>query len=144
MATKAKGKGTKADPWVLHTPPGTSEYQMYKDEAADPPTLVSVVGKTELRYHLRAIEDLHAMLKKWRLAAAGQRRRAEARRAGHGRGVGPLAQEPGERVVRIEEGTAWPLRHVPAAAPRGDRSRRPDLRPEEQQDARQGVMRRSP
>ena len=28
------GSGTKADPWVLKTPPGTSEYQMYLDDAA--------------------------------------------------------------------------------------------------------------
>ncbi len=64
MATKAKGSGTKEKPWELKTPPGTSEYQMYRDGAADPPAIVCVVGKTELRYHLRAIEDLHAMLKK--------------------------------------------------------------------------------
>jgi hypothetical protein len=37
---------------------------MYKDEAADPPAIVCIVGKTELRYQLRAIEDLHAMLKR--------------------------------------------------------------------------------
>jgi len=36
---------------------------MYRDEAADPPALVCVVGKTALAYHLRAIEDLHEMLK---------------------------------------------------------------------------------
>jgi len=60
----AKGSETKASPWVLTTPSGSSEYQMYKDEAANPPALVCVVGKTELRYQLRAIEDLHAMLKK--------------------------------------------------------------------------------
>lgn len=36
---------------------------MYRDEAADPPVLVCVVGKTTLAYHLRAIEDLHEMLK---------------------------------------------------------------------------------
>jgi hypothetical protein len=35
---------------------------MYKDETANPPALVCVVGKTELRYQLRAIEDLHKML----------------------------------------------------------------------------------
>ena len=35
---------------------------MYRDEAADPPALVCQVGGTQLRYHLRAIEDLHAML----------------------------------------------------------------------------------
>jgi uncharacterized protein DUF6855 len=41
-----------------------SEYQMYRDESADPTALVCIVGKTELRYQLRSIEDLHAMLKK--------------------------------------------------------------------------------
>ncbi len=55
--------GTAEDPWVLKTPPGTSEYQMWRDEAADPPMLVCQVGKTRLGYRLRCIEDLHAMLK---------------------------------------------------------------------------------
>jgi hypothetical protein len=55
--------GTRESPWQLKTPSGSSEYQMYKDEAANPPALVCVVGKTELRYQLRAIEDLHKMLK---------------------------------------------------------------------------------
>ena len=59
----ASGSGTKADPWILKTPPGTSEYQMYRDESSDPPAIVCQVGSTQLRYHLRAIEDLHAMLK---------------------------------------------------------------------------------
>jgi hypothetical protein len=59
-----KGSGTKQSPWQLKTPSGTSEYVMYKDESLDPPAIVCLVGKTELRYHLRAIEDLHAMLKK--------------------------------------------------------------------------------
>lgn len=54
--------GTREDPWVLSTPPGTSEYTMYRDPDADPPALVCTVGKTTLRYHLRAIDDLHAML----------------------------------------------------------------------------------
>ena len=57
------GVGTKENPWMLKTPSGSSEYIMYRDEQADPPALVCVVGKTELRYHLRCIEDLHAMLK---------------------------------------------------------------------------------
>lgn len=65
MAGKASaGLGTKAKPWKLKTPPGTSEYVMYRDEEADPPALVCVVGSTQLRYQLRAIDDLHAMLKK--------------------------------------------------------------------------------
>lgn len=61
--SNAQGSGTKQAPWQLRTPPGTSEYQMYRDETLDPPALVCVVGKTELRYHLRCIDDLHAMLK---------------------------------------------------------------------------------
>jgi hypothetical protein len=59
----ANGSGTKADPWQLTTPSGSSEYQMYKDEAADPPVIVCQVGSTQLKYQARAIEDLHAWLK---------------------------------------------------------------------------------
>lgn len=59
-----KGKGTKESPWQLTTPPGTSAYEAHRDEATDPPALVVQVGKTQLRYHLRAIDDLQAMLKK--------------------------------------------------------------------------------
>ncbi|HET9461808.1 MAG TPA: hypothetical protein VFO56_07725 [Gaiellaceae bacterium] len=57
------GSGTGDDPWVLRTPPGSSEYQMYRDETADPPALVCQVGATKLSYHLRCIDDLHATLK---------------------------------------------------------------------------------
>ena len=59
----ATGTGTKEDPWLLKTPPGSSDYQMWRDESADPPALVCQVSSTQLKYHLRAIEDLHAMLK---------------------------------------------------------------------------------
>ena len=59
----AAGSGTQDDPWRLTTPPGKAEYQMWKDEPADPPALVCQVGGTQLRYDLRAIDDLHAMLK---------------------------------------------------------------------------------
>jgi hypothetical protein len=62
-ASTATGSGTRQDPWVLATPPGKSEYQAYRDPEADPPALVVQVGSTELRYHLRCIEDLHAMLR---------------------------------------------------------------------------------
>ena len=57
-----KTAGTAASPWALKTPPGTSDFQAWRDEAADPPALVVQVGKTQLRYHLRCIEDLHTML----------------------------------------------------------------------------------
>lgn len=60
---KKTGSGTKADPWKLKTPSGSSEYEMYRDETLDPPAIVCQVGSTQLRYHLQAIEDLHAMLK---------------------------------------------------------------------------------
>jgi hypothetical protein len=55
--------GSKENPWKLKTPPGTAEFLAYKDESATPPALVVQVGSTQLRYHLRCIEDLHAMLK---------------------------------------------------------------------------------
>jgi hypothetical protein len=61
--SKVKGLGTAEKPWELKTPPGSSDYQAYRDAASDPPALVVQVGKTQLRYHLRCIEDLHAMLK---------------------------------------------------------------------------------
>jgi len=57
------GAGTEQDPWVLRTPPGKSEYQAHRLASADPPALVVRVGATELRYHLRCIEDLREMLK---------------------------------------------------------------------------------
>jgi hypothetical protein len=54
--------GTQEDPWVLKTPPGSSEYTMYRDEQADPQVLVCQVGSTTLKYLLRSVEDLHAWL----------------------------------------------------------------------------------
>jgi hypothetical protein len=36
---------------------------MWRDEGADPPALVCQVGGTQLRYQLRAIDDLHAWLR---------------------------------------------------------------------------------
>jgi hypothetical protein len=56
-------EGTKGDPWVLKTPPGSSEYTMHRDMEAEPPLLVCQVGSTRLTYQLRAIEDLHDWLK---------------------------------------------------------------------------------
>jgi hypothetical protein len=54
------GTGTKDDPWVLSTPPGGSQYQMYRDDDV----LMCQVGSTKLSYQARCIEDLHAMLTK--------------------------------------------------------------------------------
>ena len=60
---EAVGSGTPADPWVLSTPPGSSTFEAYRDDDANPPALVVTVGKSELRYHLSCIDDLHAHLK---------------------------------------------------------------------------------
>ena len=57
-------KGTKEDPWKLKTPPGTSDYEMYKDIKDGKEVIICTVGKTVLYYEARCIEDLHAMLKK--------------------------------------------------------------------------------
>jgi uncharacterized protein DUF6855 len=57
-----KGKGTRDQPWTLKTPPGTSEFTAFRDETSTPPALVVQVGKTQLRYALRCIDDLHSML----------------------------------------------------------------------------------
>lgn len=58
------GTGTKEDPWVLKTPPLSSEYTMHKDEKDGKEILVCTVGKTILHYDYRCINDLHDMLKK--------------------------------------------------------------------------------
>src|SRR6202051_3669966 len=64
MAMKSTAKaGTPEAPWELKTPPGTSEYQAWRDETLDPPALVVQVGKTQLRYALGCVDDLAAMLK---------------------------------------------------------------------------------
>jgi hypothetical protein len=55
--------GTSDDPWQLTTPSGGSSYTAYRAPEADPPALVVQVGSTELRYHLRALDDLPAMLR---------------------------------------------------------------------------------
>lgn len=56
------GTGTREDPWQLKTAPGTAEYTMYRDDAADPPLLVCQVGSTKLTYLARIIDDLAATL----------------------------------------------------------------------------------
>jgi len=60
----AKEKGTKDAPWKLKTPPGTSDYEMYKDVKDGKEVIVCTVGKTVLLYDARCLKDLHEMLKK--------------------------------------------------------------------------------
>jgi hypothetical protein len=72
--------GTQDDPWELSTPPGSSQYTMYRDEG-DAPALVCQVGTTTLKYQLRAIDDLHAWLREqddWvELGAADEQKPAQ-------------------------------------------------------------------
>lgn len=63
MTDVTYGSGTLDDPWILKTPPLSSEFQVWKDETKDPAALVVQVGKTQLSYQLRCLEDAHAMLK---------------------------------------------------------------------------------
>ena len=139
----ATGSGTKDDPWQLKTPPGTSDYTIYRDDAADPPQLVCQVGSTRLGYQARAIDDLHAWLKEqgdWvPLGAADE---SKERRAGHGRGLGPIRGQPGRWLVRRSQGLSRPFRDVHPAAARGARPRRGRAQPAQQPHA--GDLTRAP
>ncbi len=62
MGQVTYGDGTVDDPWQLQTPPQTSQFIAWRDESLDPPALVVQVGTTKLSYHLRGLDDAHAML----------------------------------------------------------------------------------
>lgn len=55
--------GTPDHPWVLKTPPRTSEFTMHRETVHGIDMLVCTVGKTILHYEYRCLQDLHAMLK---------------------------------------------------------------------------------
>ena len=56
------GTGVAGDPWILKTPPQTSDFHAWRDETGSPPAWIVQVGTTKLSYALRCIEDLRAML----------------------------------------------------------------------------------
>ncbi len=62
MTSVTYGTGTKDDPWQLKTPPLSSDFLVWKDTDRDPAALVVQVGKTQLSYDLRCLDDAHAML----------------------------------------------------------------------------------
>jgi hypothetical protein len=62
MNVTATGNGTHDDPWILTTPPGTSQFQMYRDDNVEPAELVCQLGSTKLRYLARCVDDVPAML----------------------------------------------------------------------------------
>jgi len=55
--------GTKENPWLLKTPPLSSEFTMHKDLKDGKEVLVCTVGKTVLFYDYRCLNDLQTMLK---------------------------------------------------------------------------------
>ena len=61
MATE---QGTKENPWILKTPPLSSDFTMHKEIKDNKEVLVCTVGKTILYYDYQCITDLHTMLKK--------------------------------------------------------------------------------
>lgn len=63
MSNVTYGSGLSDDPWILETPPKSSQFEAWRDEETEIPALLIQVGKTRLSYHLRAIEDAHSMLK---------------------------------------------------------------------------------
>ena len=94
----AEGSGSKDNPWRLRTPPGTSEYTMYRDETLDPPALVCQVGKTTLSYRLCCLENLHAMLSEhgdWMVLGSADESKPAA--------DGTVRQNRGVRVERTRE-----------------------------------------
>ena len=91
----AKGSGTAEKPWILKTPPGTAEFEAYRDPKADPPALVVQVGQdpAPLPASLRRRPARDAEEAR-RLDAARQRRRTEAGGRRHRRGLGRAESNP--------------------------------------------------
>ncbi len=110
---------------------------MWKDEEADPPVLVCQVGGTQLRYQLRAIEDLHAMLKAhgdW-MALGG----ADEQKPAPDGTVEAWGRSPDNPVggwYGSKKGLRGPLRRLPAAAAGSARPGGAHARGAQQPDAR--------
>ncbi len=106
-----KETGTKEKPWKLKTPPGTSEYEMFKDINKDgSEIMVCTVGKTVLHYDARCIKDLYSLLTghgDWmELGGADEQKPAKE---GTVEAWGRSETNPCWRVVWIKERIAWPL-----------------------------------
>ncbi len=107
------GNGTREEPWVLKTPPGTSKFTMYKDETKNPPILVCTVGKTVLNYDASCLNALQAMLKKhgdWmELGSADEQKPAKE---GTVEAWARSPKKPHWRLVWLKKGFSWTLRYV--------------------------------
>jgi len=75
--------------------------------------LVCVIGSTTLKYHLSAVDELHAWLLAGRLGRTGRGRREQTGGRRHGRSLGTLGDEPGRWLVRTQKGLPGAIRDVP-------------------------------
>ncbi len=78
------------------------------------------VGSTTLKYHLRAIDDLHAWLVEqgdWVVLGAADEKKPAA--PGTVEAWGRSSGQPRRRVVRAAQRLPRAVRHVPAPAARG-------------------------
>ena len=133
----AETNGTADRPWVLKTPSGGSEYTAYRDETLEPPALVVQVGKTELRYHLRCLDDLHAMLTErgdWVLLGTADEQKPVV--DGTVEAWARAGRQSGRRLVRAEEGAPGSLRQLRATGDGEARTRRGRAQRAEQPHAR--------
>ncbi len=112
MNAATYGNGTQADPWILKTPPLTSDFQAWRDEAAATPALIVQVGSTRLSYHLRCLEDLPAMLRARRLGRTRKRRRRQTRQGRVRGGLGPCPRQSCRRLLRSTERLSRPFRQL--------------------------------
>ena len=136
MTSKVAGSGTAADPWILSTPPGRSDFEAWRDAEGDPPALVVQVGGTQLRYQLRCIEDLHAMLKEhgdWMPLGNADEQKPAAEGT-----VEAWGRSPGNPVggwYGLKKGPAGPVRQLRAAGAGGTWPRRSRAQRAQQPDA---------
>jgi hypothetical protein len=135
MADTVTGTGTPDDPWVLRTPPGTSEYRMHRDDGTDPPELVCQVGSTKLRYLARCLEDVPAMLETrgdWmELGSADENKRAKD---GTLEAWARSETNPVVGWYGLRKGYRGRFANVRAAAARASRPRRARAQPAQQPD----------
>lgn len=109
---------------------------MWRVDAADPPSLVVTVGSTELRYHLRCIEDLHAMLVEhgdW--MALGNADEQKPAADGTVEAWGRSPENPVGGWYGLKKGLRGRFGKLRAAGPRGARPRRGRAQRAQQQDA---------
>ena len=131
------GQGTPESPWTLTTPSGGSQYTAYRDESREPPALVVQVGKTQLQYDLRCLDDLHAMLvERGDWVPLGNADEQKTAAAGTVESWARADGQSGRRLVRAQEGLARTLRQLRAARDGSAGARRGRAQRAEQPDAR--------